>query len=85
MEPDFRAQKCIVADVIEKHGHLVTFLPKYNPDLNPIEYVWGGSKIYARPNYTYSVPALGTMVPKCLGLGVVTDGIVWKFFGSREE
>jgi hypothetical protein len=39
MEPDFKAQKCYVAEVIERHGHLVTFLPKYHPELNPIEYV----------------------------------------------
>jgi hypothetical protein len=43
---DFLAQKCIVAVVIEKYRHLVTFLPKYHPELNPIEYVWGRSKIY---------------------------------------
>jgi hypothetical protein len=85
MEPDFRAQKCRVAEVIEKHGHLVTFLPKYHPELNPIEYVWGRSKIYARQHCSYSLPALRTMVPECLGQGVVTDELVWKFFGRVDR
>jgi hypothetical protein len=38
MEPDFRAQKCRVEETIEKHGHLVAFLPKYHPELNSIEF-----------------------------------------------
>jgi transposase len=69
-----------VAEVIERHGHLVTFLPKYHPELNPIEYVWGRSKRYARQHCSYSLPALRTMIPKCLGPAVVTDELVWKFF-----
>jgi hypothetical protein len=80
LEPDFRAQKCRVEETIEKYGHLVTFLPKYHPELNPIEYVWGRSKIYARQHCSYSLPALRDMIPKCLGREVVTDEIVWKFF-----
>jgi hypothetical protein len=84
-EPDFQAQKCRVEEVIVKHGHLVTFLPKYHPELNPIEYVWGQSKIYARKNCEYSLPALREMVPKCLGQAVVTDKIVLQFFARVER
>jgi transposase len=86
MEPDFKAQKCYVAaEVVERHRHLVTFLPKYHPELNPIEYVWGCSKIYARQNCSYSLPALRKMIPKCLGPAAVTDEIVWRFFQRVER
>jgi hypothetical protein len=80
LEPDFRGQKCMVAEVIERHGHLAAFLPKDHPELNPIEYVWGRSKMYARAKCSYSLPALRTMIPECLGPDVITDEIVWKFF-----
>jgi hypothetical protein len=58
MEPDFRAQRYIVAEIIESHGHRVAFLPKYHHKLNPVEYVWGHSMIYAKQNCSYSLPAL---------------------------
>jgi hypothetical protein len=74
-----------VEEVIEKHGHLVTFLPKYHPELNPIEYVWGRSKSYARKHCEYSLPALRQMIPKCLGQSVVTDKMVLQFFARVER
>ena len=33
-EPDFAAQKSLLAEVIEKAGHLAIFLPKFHPELN---------------------------------------------------
>jgi hypothetical protein len=43
------------------------------------------SKIYARQNCSYSLPALRTMIPKRLGPAVVTDEIFWKFFQRVER
>ena len=33
-----------IKNLIEKHGHILEYLPPYSPDLNPIEPKWAQSK-----------------------------------------
>jgi hypothetical protein len=53
-QPDFAAQKNGLEEAFEKynneHGtlHSCHFLPKFHPELNPIERVWGRMKWYVR-------------------------------------
>jgi hypothetical protein len=80
MEPDFLAQRSRLEEIIEGAGHRCLFLPKYHPEINPIEYVWGAAKNYARRNCEYSLPALRQMIPRALGPEGVPDELVFKFF-----
>lgn len=40
-QPDFKIQKGVLAEELEKRGHLVMFYPKFHPELDFIEYYWG--------------------------------------------
>lgn len=37
-----------IQDIADKYGFTVIFLPKYSPDLNPIELYWGNIKNWLR-------------------------------------
>ena len=37
-----------IRDIAEEHGFYVIFLPKYSPDLNPIEVYWANIKNWLR-------------------------------------
>jgi hypothetical protein len=37
-----------INDLLERHGHMLVFLPKYSPHLNPIEHVWHELKALIR-------------------------------------
>ncbi|KIK91271.1 hypothetical protein PAXRUDRAFT_105146, partial [Paxillus rubicundulus Ve08.2h10] len=41
LQPDFKAQKSLVQEVIENAGHLCIFLPKFHCKLNFIEFFGG--------------------------------------------
>jgi hypothetical protein len=43
-QPDFVDQKSQLQELIESHGHLCDFYPKYHCELNFIEQYWGVAK-----------------------------------------
>ncbi|KAJ8580768.1 hypothetical protein M405DRAFT_752868 [Rhizopogon salebrosus TDB-379] len=43
---DFKEQKSLVQEIIERAGHLCIFLPKFHCELNFIEFFWGRVKKY---------------------------------------
>jgi hypothetical protein len=45
---DFRLQKSALQELIESRGHICDFLPKYHPELSPIERSWALAKKYVR-------------------------------------
>ena len=49
-EPDFMEQKSMLQEMIEDAGHAFLTLPKFHPELNWIEMVWGYVKAYVRRN-----------------------------------
>lgn len=52
IQPDFVNEPCLLQKVIEEAGDKCHFLPKFHPELNPIEYFWGWCKNYFRERST---------------------------------
>ncbi|EIM80914.1 uncharacterized protein STEHIDRAFT_67794 [Stereum hirsutum FP-91666 SS1] len=49
LQEDFRSQKSLLEIIIEEAGDMFChFLPKFHPEMNPIEYFWGWVKRYYR-------------------------------------
>ena len=46
LQPDFIAQKSQLAELVEPHGHICDFYPKYHCELNFIEQYWGAAKTH---------------------------------------
>src|SRR6266487_352760 len=65
-QPDFKAQKSLVQEVLEAAGHLCIFLPKFHCELNFIEFFWGSVKKYLRDNCDYTFDTLKENMPKAL-------------------
>ena len=56
---DFKNEKSLIERFLaEEKRHIVYFLPKFHPELNPIERVWAQSKKYTRAHCNYSLPSL---------------------------
>ena len=66
LQPDFKAQKSSVQEVIEAAGHLCIFLPKFHCELNFIEFFWGAVKKYLREHCDYTFDTLKENLPKAL-------------------
>ncbi|KIJ43044.1 hypothetical protein M422DRAFT_170411, partial [Sphaerobolus stellatus SS14] len=47
-QPDFIAQKPVIIELVESHGHMAFFYPKFHPELNFIEQCWGYAKFHYR-------------------------------------
>ena len=45
---DSKNEKSLVEHFLESRGHTAIFLPKFHPELNPIERVWAQSKRYTK-------------------------------------
>ncbi|EIW84566.1 hypothetical protein CONPUDRAFT_151582 [Coniophora puteana RWD-64-598 SS2] len=48
LQEDFQNELCLLQKVVEEAGNQCHFLPKFHPELNPIEYYWGWCKNYFR-------------------------------------
>ena len=67
-QPDFATQKDWLTEIVETAGHSIIFFPKFHPEFNFIERMWGRSKVYTRRNCTYSFAALKEVVLPSLSL-----------------
>lgn len=65
-QPDFKAQRSLVQEVIEAAGHICLILPKFHCELNYIEYFWGTVKRYLRSNCDYTFATLQQNMPLAL-------------------
>jgi hypothetical protein len=65
-QEDFKNQKCLLQEVIERHGHKVVFYPKFHCEFNYIEMYWSDAKRYARRNCNYTWKSLQKVVPEAL-------------------
>ena len=62
-QEDFKTERSLLQKLIEdQYGDILLLLPKYHPELNPIEYVWAIQKKYARANCGYSIRELRQIV-----------------------
>ena len=55
---DFRDEKSMIERMFVERAHLPCFLPKFDPELNPIERVWAQLKRYTKANCKYSLHSL---------------------------
>lgn len=65
-EPDFQQQASMLEELIPDLGHQTKMLPKFHPELNPIERYWAAVKEYLRRVCGYTFPDLQANVPEAL-------------------
>jgi hypothetical protein len=72
-QPDFMAQKPAIIELVEAHGHLAFFYPKFHCELNFIEQCWGAAKYEYRTLPPTKNPAqMDSNIRKCLdNVGIV--------------
>jgi len=65
-EPDFVAQASMLEEAFDGSPHILDLLPKFHPEFNPIENVWGMAKRYCREHCDYTFAGLRKVVPSAL-------------------
>ena len=71
---DFKNEKPRVISFLESKGHIALFLPKFHPELNPIERVWGQAKRYSKCHCNYTLKSLRKVIDPALDF-VTLDNI----------
>ena len=71
---DFKNEKQRVISYLERKGHTALFLPKFHPELNPIEQVWGQAKRYSKCHCNYTHKSLRKVIDPALDF-VTLDNI----------
>ena len=78
-EEDFKAQRNAVEELIIAAGHKVIFLPKYHPELNFIERIWGHFKRWLRSHCEYNMSGLWTNLGKVCSEEITPLSMIRKF------
>jgi len=65
-QPDFKEQKPMLQEWIERRGHVCIFFPKFHPELSFIEMVWSSWKRLLRRRCDYTMEGLRKNVVQCL-------------------
>ena len=60
---DFRDEKSMIEHMLLEKGHIPCFLPKFHPELNPIERVWAQLKRFTKAHCKYSIQSLRKNIP----------------------
>lgn len=60
---DFKSEQPKLIHYLSDRGHTALFLPKFHPELNPIERVWAMSKQYTKAYCKYTLPSLRSSMP----------------------
>ena len=76
---DFKFEKSEIEKYLLKNGHIPTFLPKFHPELNPIERVSAQLKRYTRAHCNYSIQSLRQNIPTAFD-NVTHDNIITNHF-----
>jgi hypothetical protein len=66
IQHDFATQKTHLQEVIEAHGHMCIFYPKFHCELNFIESFWGEAKRYCRQHCDYTFKGLKQTISNAL-------------------
>ncbi len=80
---DFRLEKTQVEHYVKERSFNCLFLPKLHCELNPIERVWGQSKVYCRAYTNFTLQRLKEIIPPALE-SVPVD-LMRKFFRKVRE
>ena len=78
--PDFQVDQCWLQETINKAGHMMIFLPKFQCELNYTEMIWGYAKTRLRRTCGYSFGDLQKQLPQLL-----SDGIPLSFFKKAQR
>jgi len=66
-QPDFVNQRSQVQELVELHGHLCDFYPKYHCELNFIEQYWGVAKLrFQSMKHVATLEEMEKQVKSCL-------------------
>ncbi|KAF8587993.1 hypothetical protein K439DRAFT_1645669 [Ramaria rubella] len=81
-QPDFASQKPAIVELIESHGHIAFFYPKFHCELNFIEQCWGAAKYqYQMLPLTENEAAMEKNVGMCLdGVDLLKHSVVLIIF-----
>ena len=60
---DFRDEKSMIEHMLIEKSHILCFLPKFHPELNPIERVWALLKRFTKAHCKYSLSSLHKNIP----------------------
>lgn len=63
---DFLLQQNIIEELVTSHGHICIFLPKFSPELSPIELVWSLVKRTLRENCDFNGATLRQRVKEAM-------------------
>ncbi|KIJ50195.1 hypothetical protein M422DRAFT_246031 [Sphaerobolus stellatus SS14] len=77
-QQDFLEEKPQIQRYIEKHGHICLFLPKFHPELDPIEMYWGWTKHQYRTVSDQKFSTAKALIPQILNS--VDVKLIRKFF-----
>lgn len=69
--PDFASEVPLIERIVKAKGHRVVWIPKYHPELNYIELVWGRAKKYARRHCDHTLKGLRATATVALAEGNV--------------
>ena len=72
---DFKNEKPRLIQFMEGKGQTALYLPKFHPELNPIERVWCQAKRYSKAHCKYTLPSLRNTVHPALD-SVTLENIV---------
>ena len=61
--PDFKHEMNMIERFLRQKGHICIFLPKFHPELNPIERVWAQLKRFTKGHCKYTLPSLRKNIP----------------------
>ena len=60
---DFKNEKSLIQHLLIKKGHIPAFLPKFHPEINPIERVWAQLKRYTKAHCKHTIQSLRKNIP----------------------
>ena len=65
-QPDFKAQRCMLVELLQRYRQHILMFPKYHCEFNFIENLWGRMKVHLRRNCKYDFEALGRAIPEAV-------------------
>lgn len=62
----FLSEQPKVISYLQNKGHMALFLPKFYPELNPIEHMWAQANQFTKAYCKYTLPSLRSTIPSGL-------------------